>query len=283
MENFKCPVCDSKSVVVHFCVPDYRYFPFESAKYKYLRCLSCKSLFLSNRIIGGDYYKSAYGNKYYKEEKGIKFLLENVYGRIINYRKVHILETLFSNKSDINMLDIGAGDLKFLSSVKNKILKKYAIDIYKNKKSEKDITTINDDFVKHDFKDLLFDVATSWHVIEHIPEPKNFLNKVYKVLKPGGFLVISTPNLNSLGFKLSNAKWYHFDAPRHLVLFNELSLRKLTESLGFRLVAKINLPFEFPLDLYHSLRGIKKILIIPFYPAVKLFSHETITYVFQKR
>ncbi|MCK5332359.1 class I SAM-dependent methyltransferase [Candidatus Parcubacteria bacterium] len=39
-----------------------------------------------------------------------------------------------------------------------------------------------------------FDVAVSFHVIEHVRDDYNFISEIYRVLKSGGILIISTPN-----------------------------------------------------------------------------------------
>jgi len=44
------------------------------------------------------------------------------------------------------------------------------------------------------FKDNIFDLVTCSEVLEHIAEPKKALKEMYRVLKPGGRLLISTPN-----------------------------------------------------------------------------------------
>lgn len=41
----------------------------------------------------------------------------------------------------------------------------------------------------------IFNVVTALEVIEHIVDTDNFLNEVYRVLKPRGLFVLSTPNI----------------------------------------------------------------------------------------
>ena len=48
-----------------------------------------------------------------------------------------------------------------------------------------------------------FDVIIAGEIIEHIFDPDALLNKLTKVLKPGGHLILTTPNLASLGSRLS--------------------------------------------------------------------------------
>jgi len=72
------------------------------------------------------------------------------------------------------------------------------------------------------------DVIALWHNIEHLPDPWACLDQISKNLKPGGILVIATPNPNSLGFRILGAKWPHVDAPRHL---NLIPLKTLSDYL----------------------------------------------------
>lgn len=47
------------------------------------------------------------------------------------------------------------------------------------------------------FSDESFDVITSYHVIEHVSDTDLFVKEIHRVLKPGGYAVIGTPNLAS--------------------------------------------------------------------------------------
>ena len=52
------------------------------------------------------------------------------------------------------------------------------------------------------FDDASFDVCFSIEVIEHLNNPQNIINEAHRVLKPGGMLFLSTPNVNSIAQKL---------------------------------------------------------------------------------
>lgn len=94
-----------------------------------------------------------------------------------------------------------------------------------------DISVINaDDEIAALEQVDLADIITLWHVIEHFRDPWRFMVAVSRKLKPGGLLVISTPNPMSLQFKIFGKFWAHVDAPRHLCLIPpQLLERKLTE------------------------------------------------------
>jgi len=52
------------------------------------------------------------------------------------------------------------------------------------------------------FDDAIFDVCFSIEVIEHLNNPQNLVDEVHRILKPGGMLMLSTPNVHSIAQKL---------------------------------------------------------------------------------
>lgn len=81
-----------------------------------------------------------------------------------------------------------------------------------------------------------FDGITMGHVIEHVHDPRTTLAFCYQLLKPGEWIWLETPNLNSLGHAQYKSCWLHLDPPRHLVLFTRSSLQYLLETAGFQKV-----------------------------------------------
>jgi 2-polyprenyl-3-methyl-5-hydroxy-6-metoxy-1,4-benzoquinol methylase len=79
-----------------------------------------------------------------------------------------------------------------------------------------------------------FDVIALWQVIEHLSDPWDFIRAAAAKLKPGGILVLATPNPDSLQFKIFGRFWFHLDAPRHLQLIPAALLARLGQSLGLR-------------------------------------------------
>jgi SAM-dependent methyltransferase len=82
-----------------------------------------------------------------------------------------------------------------------------------------------------------YDVITLSHVIEHLLDPIATLIDCAACLRPGGKLVIATPNTESRGHRHFGRNWLHLDPPRHINLFNAGSLTEVTRRAGFRVVS----------------------------------------------
>lgn len=80
-----------------------------------------------------------------------------------------------------------------------------------------------------------FDVIVLFDVIEHLPEPHATLALCERHLRPGGIIVITTGDFNSLLAKLGGIKWRLMTPPQHLWYFTQLSLRRMASGLGLSL------------------------------------------------
>ena len=134
------------------------------------------------------------------------------------------------------ILDIGCGSGRALSLLKERGWDTYgvelnaqAVDIARNKLNLKvELGSIND----IEFQDNFFDVLTMSHTLEHMPNPKETLRKVNKVLKPGGTLITIIPNVNSFEARIFRQYWLGWDPPRHLYSFSLRTFKKMLQTVG---------------------------------------------------
>lgn len=84
------------------------------------------------------------------------------------------------------------------------------------------------------YPDNYFDAITMSHLIEHVYNPLGVLGECYRILKPGGRLVVVTPNNESWMHRLFKDSWLALDPPRHLNIFSLASMRLIMGKTGFK-------------------------------------------------
>jgi 2-polyprenyl-3-methyl-5-hydroxy-6-metoxy-1,4-benzoquinol methylase len=83
------------------------------------------------------------------------------------------------------------------------------------------------------FADDAFDAITMWDTLEHIHNPRAALAECWRILRPGGHLLIRVPSLDSLDARLFGPYWSGLDAPRHLTVFSRKTVKRLLSISGF--------------------------------------------------
>ncbi len=81
-----------------------------------------------------------------------------------------------------------------------------------------------------------FDVLTLWDVIEHLDDPAAELEKAHHLLKPGGWLVVHTMDVDSLTARLMRGRWPWF-MDMHLHYFSKKTMADMLEKRGFQVVS----------------------------------------------
>jgi len=79
-----------------------------------------------------------------------------------------------------------------------------------------------------------FDAVLASHLIEHLNDPASFLTEANRVLKEGGRVFITTPNISGFQARLYGGQWRSaiFD---HLYLFSVRTLTKMFKKAGFKI------------------------------------------------
>lgn len=79
-----------------------------------------------------------------------------------------------------------------------------------------------------------YDVIALWHVIEHLPNAWATLEAMCARVKPGGYVVLASPNPDAFQFRIMGRYWLHVDAPRHVMLIPMKLLVTKMEQLGMK-------------------------------------------------
>lgn len=134
-----------------------------------------------------------------------------------------------------SLLDVGCGNGRYLRTMRSLGWQVEGVEL--NRQSAEfcrstQLSVHNGDLASAQFPSASFDVITARHVIEHIPAPHQFMAELARLLKPGGCLVVETPNFGSLGWALFGTKWYATGIPYHLMLFSPGNLALLAGRHG---------------------------------------------------
>jgi SAM-dependent methyltransferase len=80
-----------------------------------------------------------------------------------------------------------------------------------------------------------FDLVVSLEVLEHLPAPLSHLREMGRVTRPGGLLILTTPNFQGLSRRLLGMRWRVID-PEHLGYFTPTILSRLLHEVGYTTV-----------------------------------------------
>jgi 2-polyprenyl-3-methyl-5-hydroxy-6-metoxy-1,4-benzoquinol methylase len=82
-----------------------------------------------------------------------------------------------------------------------------------------------------------YDVLTMRQLLEHVTAPLELLRAARRLLRPGGHIYISTPNIDSASFAYLDRLHTHVSSFGHVSLFNKASLEALARKAGFDVAA----------------------------------------------
>jgi SAM-dependent methyltransferase len=80
-----------------------------------------------------------------------------------------------------------------------------------------------------------FSAITFYHSLEHLPSPRQALRMVFKLLHPGGEMLIVGPNFGCIERKLFGRDWNWLDVPVHFSHFTKATLTWIIAEAGFRI------------------------------------------------
>lgn len=98
-------------------------------------------------------------------------------------------------------------------------------------------------------RDSRFDCVVAIQVIEHVYEPVSFVEQLVSRAKPGGHIVLATPDIGGVLRKTMGRRWPSFKVPEHVLYFDFRTLSILMCGAGLRDVCRLPYPHAFPLGL----------------------------------
>ncbi|HXE16416.1 MAG TPA: class I SAM-dependent methyltransferase [Stellaceae bacterium] len=81
-----------------------------------------------------------------------------------------------------------------------------------------------------------FALIHSADVIEHVPDARGFAAAIFSLLRPGGYVHLTTPDITHWRRPRELTAWDGFIPPNHLIYYNPASLKRLLRDAGFQIV-----------------------------------------------
>jgi len=110
------------------------------------------------------------------------------------------------------------------------------------------------------FEEGSFDLITSFDVFEHLPDLDQYVHALSALLKPGGHLVITVPDIGRWNAKLAGNGWNMY-LLEHLWYFNRQTLRAFMRRAGFHEIHHRILPYDAPVA--HIVRRVAQTYKLP--------------------
>ena len=213
-----CPVCGSSESRVYL----------QKEEVRLVCCGRCSMIYVSPvpaEFASGQYYEREAG--YYLSPAK----LQNDYADVRFERELRLFRKYCQNG---NVLDVGCSTGAFLFQLRKRFAGDYdiigtdvsgpALDYAESR----GIPIVRGGFPEIRFHRQQFDAVTFWAVIEHLSDPKTFLEKAWSVLKPAGQCFVLVPNMNSLATRLLGRR-YRYIYPQHLNYFTRTTLTNLVQ------------------------------------------------------
>lgn len=233
MEKVNCYICDSSDFeLVYENIPD-RFVAGNT--YHMIRCNKCGFSFLSPRpteAASSQFYDLV---SYQPHNLSEQSLFDCIYDRVrkTNSRnKRRMIEKLVPIGS---LLDIGCGTGEFLLEMRTGGWDLCGMETAPEARKQANDQSL---MVMKSLEEVngSFDVITLWHVLEHIHKIKDLFNHLNRLLKPGGYLVLAVPNIDSIDAKYYKHNWVALDAPRHLYHFRPKDIHKLLDKWKMKIL-----------------------------------------------
>lgn len=244
-EEIYCSVCGNKD-------PGQFTLKYEKEKFAVVTCNSCSFNFIP------PYYRKRIEYTQYKNADVTAAVRAGN-----NWIKIqrHKLRFKFIQKfvRSGKLFDLGAGWGHFMLAGKE-----LGYDVYGVEISEQPyLYCVNDlklpvdhiDFFEMD-ESKKFDVITMWDVLEHIDKANDFLEKCSKLTKPGGYLFLQVPQIDSYFAKRHKDEWKMMGLD-HVNYFGKDTIKQILANNGYEVV-KIKSSFELKLFIMYTLLPLVK-------------------------
>jgi SAM-dependent methyltransferase len=221
----RCHYCNGSASALFDALDENR--RISEASFKYVKCASCKTVFLSDPPADlGRYYEAEY-----YDIPSVERLAA------IARKDRNKIETILRFAQGGRLLEVGPAFGVFAWQAKEA---GFSVDVIEMDarcceylRDKVGVSVLQSDDPNSTIQTLpQHEVIAIWHVLEHLRDPLGFLRAAAANLAPDGVLVIAMPNPSAFQFRIMGSRWPHLDAPRHLALIPAATLASKAREAG---------------------------------------------------
>lgn len=260
----KCPICDSIHLEDYIQAKDSL---VSKNLFTIQKCLECEFKFTNPRPDKQSIAEYYISEEYISHSTQKESLFNRLYNFLRDKNIAYKLDLISAfKKGNLTIYDYGCGVGAFLNSAKKNGHKVIGFEPSLQARelavqSGIELESLEQIISK---KTKCFDVITLWHVLEHVHDLDETIEKLKLVLKDDGVLVVAVPMADAWDATNYKSEWAALDVPRHLFHFTQSSIEKLFSKFGMK-IASIH-PLKF--DAYYISLLSERIPLIKYFKAL---------------
>lgn len=204
-----------------------------------VQCENCRLVFVGMQPAPEELY-ALYGETYFQnDESGVvgysNYIRDEAnIRRTANHRFNHIERFVRPG----NMLDVGCAMGFFIDEaakrgwqVEGLDVSHYAVEYVRQHFQH---AAYQGSLTEMDLPAESYDLVTMWDVIEHVPDPKGYIQAAATLLRSGGILEMATPDVGSIPARLTGRRWIGYKlSEEHIYYFSAATLTRMLNDAGF--------------------------------------------------
>lgn len=223
----------------------------DTRHYRIVRCKRCNLLF-SSPIFPVSYIDKLYQKSTCTYAEQIPYAGKTYVNLFDTY-----IQALPKNPK---ILEVGCGNGFFLTLLRDKGIRDVwgiepGLNMVKESPAWLKKRIRIDVFKKYQFPAQSFDVILSFHVLDHLTNPNLFVSESFRLLKPGGHMLIVAHDAQGISVRLFGEKSPIFDI-EHIYLFDKKTLATLFKNHGFPSPIVFPVVNTYPLNYWLRMSGV---------------------------
>ncbi len=228
-----CPACGSARARVVNRQKDRTFY----------RCRDCGFLYLLPWLVPEKDYGPQYFEDEYRSQYGKTYLQDFPNIEALGARRLTVLQRLSGPLQGRRLLDLGCAYGPFLAAAQKKGMVVEGADVnpqavaWVQRELGVPATCLNLGVVgwEKNWPERSFDAVSLWYVIEHFPDLQTLFQGLRYLLRPQGWLLLSTPNAAGLTARFHPGRFFRESPTDHYTLWEPVTARRLLDRHDFQI------------------------------------------------